>query len=67
MTITDLFFPQRPKAFIMQIGYVDENNEPKEWIFDCFKVIPHFEITETGEKLYAGYTIEELKRIGILH
>ena len=67
MTLTDLYFPQRPKALIMQIGYVDKNNKPQQWVFDCLGFIPSFMVTETGEELHAGYTIEELKEIGQLH
>ena len=67
MTIGNSLFPSRLKGLIVQMGYVNKNNKPKEWVFDCFNVIPFFEITETGEELYARYTIKELKEISQVH
>jgi len=56
----------KPKGVIRKIGYVDENNQPQEWTIDCGgnAMIPALEITDNGEFIYAGYSVDELKTIG---
>jgi len=52
------------KAIITKIGYMDENNQPQDFVFNCnYKPIPVINIKETGEIIYAGYSVEELKEI----
>lgn len=53
------------KGKILNIGYIDENNKPQRWAFDCLGTIPAQECTADGIILYAGYTILELKDIAI--
>ena len=53
------------KGIIENIGYVDENNIPHEWQFDCCNGAAALTITEDGEFLYAGYSPEELKKIKV--
>ncbi len=57
------------KAKILQIGYVDRDNNglvnvPIRWVFDCKNKINGIEI-KNGNILYGGYTVQELKDIGI--
>lgn len=57
------------KAKILQIGYVDRGedglvNIPKCWAFDCMNKVNGIE-TKDGNVLYGGYTVQELKDIGI--
>jgi hypothetical protein len=50
------------RGTIIKIGYVDEDNIPQNWKFDCNFFVPAITITDDG-LLYAGYSVEELKRI----
>jgi hypothetical protein len=50
------------KAELLKVGYVDENNVPQEWHFDCTHGIPILTIAEDGP-LYGGWSVAELKEI----
>lgn len=49
------------KAIIIQIGTVDKNNQPQDWIFDCLDIVPAFEIKTDGKILYGGWSVDELR------
>ena len=54
------------KGKILKIGYFDDNGNPLGWHFDCLgKDIPEIAISESGEVLWAGYSIEELREIAM--
>ena len=50
------------KAKIIKIGEF-KDGKPILWVFDCLGSVPLSEVLLTGETLYAGYTLEELKDI----
>lgn len=57
------------KAKILQIGYVDRGDNglvdvPKRWVFDCRNKVNGIDMKD-GVVLYGGYTVQELKDIGI--
>lgn len=56
------------KPTIKIVGVVSETGEPTGWCFDCHgSSIPAFSITESGEVLYGGYTVDELRVIAASH
>ena len=50
------------KGEILKVGYVDDNNQPQQWHFDCNNEVAALTYTEDGI-LWAGYSVEELRRI----
>ncbi len=52
----------QPKGKILSIGYVI-NSLPENWQFDCMGEVPAIIINASGSILYAGYSIQELKKI----
>ncbi len=50
----------RMKGEIISIGTIDENDHPKDWVFNGLGKVPMIEITEDDTLLWCGYTLEEL-------
>lgn len=50
------------KSTIIDIGIIDQNNQPQFWTFDGHGEVPTIEITE-DDVLYGGYSVDELREI----
>lgn len=53
----------RVKAKILQVGYIDSNDQPQGWAFDCDNDAVGIEIGDDGTLYWGGYSVEELRRI----
>jgi len=65
--MADLNFVTCLKAEILKVGFVDKDGMPRNWVFDCQFCIPGMTVFPDGSRLYAGYTVEELRKISLLH
>ena len=49
------------KAKIIKVGYINSEDCPVGFVFDCDSSIPGISIQDNGEILYGGWTVQELK------